>query len=167
MLCLSLGLRGTATLQALRRCARENQRDVRDEVASKWLPAKLLSEAMARQRLTDPICREQPSWRSHVPRREVVKALPKRPSEAGCEQLLKKNRCAGRRKPTVESTPRDEIRKKIAPWWVSAKKCGGENYTGLWANRRGAGHCELRWRSSCGIMPGKTLSPTGLKRGTC
>lgn len=39
----------------------------------------------------------------------------------------------------MESTPRDEIRKKIAPWWVSAKKCDVENFTGpmgQWERRR-------------------------------
>lgn len=36
----------------------------------------------------------------------------------------------------MESMPRDEIRRKIASWWVSAKEYGGENYTGLRANQR-------------------------------
>lgn len=39
----------------------------------------------------------------------------------------------------MESMPRDEIRKKIAPWWVSAKKCAVENYTGH------TGKSERRW----------------------
>lgn len=39
---------------------------------------------------SDPIYREQPSWESQVPRREVVEALPKRPRKEGCEQLPKK-----------------------------------------------------------------------------
>lgn len=56
-----------------------------------------------------------------------------------CEQLPK-CRCADRRKPTVESMPRDEIRKKIVPWWFSAEKCGIEKYTGhMSKSERGAG----------------------------
>lgn len=67
----------------------------------------------------------------------MAEALPKRPSETGGKQTAAKN--ADRRQPTAGSMPRDEIRKKITPWWVSAEKCGVENDTGQ------MGKLERRW----------------------
>lgn len=61
-----------------------------DEVASKWLPAKLLSEAMARQQLVTPFAESSPPgeakcqgsrWQRPCPkdqvRQEGYKQLPK------------------------------------------------------------------------------------------